>query len=133
MTMVQVCSVSSTDLRITVSYGGGRLSVTVIGHVDGPPERDLFAATMDRVRQEARLLRVNEVVLDVCDLRFLDTASLRQLIAWIADLPKLSEDARYKVRVIHSGGAWQERTLPMLRALAAGLVTLEGTTPLSRS
>ena len=55
----------------------------------------------------------------------LDTTSLRRLIAWIAEVRGMGLEG-YRVRLLCAAIPWQERTLPMLRALALGLVTVEG-------
>jgi hypothetical protein len=125
-TAVQVFSISSANLEVTVSYDGHRLSAKLIGQVDGPEGRQGFATTIDRLHREARLLHVAEVVIDLRELSFLDTTSLRRLISLIADIRSLGPDGEYRVRLVGSGRPWQERTLPMLRALAVGLVTVEG-------
>ena len=102
-----------------------RLCVRLRGHADvaAKPVLDGFVAEVDR---QASADWVEEVVVDLRRLDFMNSSCLKTLVTWLNNVRQRPADEQYPIRFLRDQNAyWQERSLDALKAFAPGIVKVE--------
>ena len=59
--------------------------------------------------------RVKDIIVDITNLRFLNSAGIRELVDWVMKLNSLTEDEKYKIKFLCSSEhKWQESSISTL-------------------
>ncbi len=120
-----------------VQAAGSRVSlraeadtVFVAGEIGESSSRDLVAGFVEIVHHMALGEKLGEVKVDVTELEFLNSSGVKEFLSWILRRDRLPPDRKYRINFLFDPTvAWQTVTLPRLRDLDAGGITL---TPQSR-
>jgi hypothetical protein len=102
-----------------------RLRVQLRGHADVGAKTALagFVAQLDRA---ASADWVDEVVVDLRRLDFMNSSCLKTLVTWLNSVRQRPSDEQYPIRFLRDQNAyWQERSLDALKAFAPGIVKVE--------
>jgi hypothetical protein len=102
-----------------------RLCVRMLGHADVGAKATLdgFVAEVDK---EARADWVQEVVVDLRRLDFMNSSCLTTLVTWLNNVRQRPTEQQYPIRFLRDRNAyWQERSLGALQAFAPDIVKLE--------
>jgi hypothetical protein len=90
--------------------------------LDAKKELDEILTRLHATAQDAR---ASEVVMDFRALKFMNSACVKGLVAWICAVQELPEQNRYRIVLRSSHEArWQRRCLHALWCLASDLVTI---------
>jgi hypothetical protein len=117
--------VTSKIFQATATQEGTVATLKLRGTADASvlPYVDKAVTTM---REQARLLDVSEVAVDMRDLEFMNSSCFKCLITWLSDLLEQPADQRYKIRFLSDPSKhWQHRSLRALSCFAVDLVTIE--------
>ncbi len=104
--------------------GPAGLHVRLTGSADARATSELDAFVR-RVHDEARRLAAAEVVVDLCECRFMNSSCFKAFLGWLAAIGDLPADAQYRVRFTWDDTSyWQRRGLQALKAYAADVVQI---------
>jgi anti-anti-sigma factor len=117
--------IEGADFNAATERGDARLCVRLCGHADVGAKRALdgFVAEVDRA---ASADRVEEVVVDLRRLDFMNSSCLKTFVTWLKSVRQRPAAEQYPIRFLRDQNAhWQERSLDALKAFAPGIVTVE--------
>ena len=58
---------------------------------------------------------IKDITVDITDLRFLNSAGIRELVDWVMKLNSLEDDKKYKIKFLCSSEhKWQESSMSTL-------------------
>jgi len=120
-----VAPIEGADFSAASERDQARLCVRLRGHADLGAKRALegFVAAVDHA---ARVDRVDEVVVDMRRLDFMNSSCLKTLVTWLKKVRERPATQQYPIRFLRDQSAyWQERSLDALRAFAPGIVNVE--------
>ncbi len=70
--------------------------------------------------------RANEVIVDLKQLEFMNSACFKKLVTWITKVEAVLADSRYRIRFLSNPKMhWQRRSLPALQCFAMDIVSVE--------
>jgi hypothetical protein len=106
-----------------------QVDAAVVAQLRGTAETEGAAALDVFVRslhQCVRTLGVREVVVDVRELRFMNSSSLKCFVSWFTLVQETPKDAQYSIKFLSNPKLhWQRRSLAALRCFAVNLVSIE--------
>ena len=103
----------------------GRLCVRMRGHADVGAKATLDGIVAE-VDKEAGADAVQEVVVDLRRLDFMNSSCLKTLVTWLNNVRQRPAEQQYRIRFLRDVNAyWQERSLAALQAFAPAIVTVE--------
>jgi hypothetical protein len=73
---------------------------------------------------EALRVMVTEIVLDLCEVAYMNSSHFKALVSWLGRVAKVEPRVHVKLRS-NPAYHWQKRSLDALRHLADDLVTIE--------
>jgi hypothetical protein len=101
---------------------------TVSARMAGTADLDVKKALDEflvRLHEAARTTGVAEVIMDVRELKFMNSSCLKGLVTWIGTVQGLPLTSQYRIVLTSRADLhWQRRSLHALSSLAAGLVTV---------
>jgi hypothetical protein len=104
----------------TVQKGGMELkangtTVFISGCVNHPAPGMFIEPFISEVHNSVLSNNIKEIVVDITDLRFLNSAGIRELVDWIMKLGNLTEDKKYRIKFLCSSEyQWQESSMSTL-------------------
>ena len=102
-----------------------RATLTLIGNAD-ESTREHVQRAVTAMREQASVLRVEEVAVDMRELEFMNSSCFKCLITWLSDLLEQPAELRYQIRFLSdSTKHWQHRSLRALSCFATDLVSIE--------
>jgi hypothetical protein len=115
-----------------VQVAGGRVSlraeadtIFVRGEIGESSSRDFVAGFVEIVHHMALGERLGEVKVDVTELEFLNSSGVKEFLSWILRRDRLPPERKYRLNFLFDPTVpWQTVTLPRLRDLDAGGITL---------
>jgi hypothetical protein len=117
--------VESEDFKARSHSEGNRLRIHMSGTAD-LRAKDALDAFLCSVDEEAVAVPVNEVVVDLHELAFMNSSCLKALVAWLSSVQERPTQQQYRIRFLRAPSAhWQTRSLGALAAFAAGIVQVE--------
>ncbi|HVJ92246.1 MAG TPA: hypothetical protein VM580_20740 [Labilithrix sp.] len=116
---------ASAALSLESHVESSRIAVTMRGNADMESLRSL-EAFLGELHDEAVGLRCRQVTIDMRELYFMNSASIKLVVAWIANVQALSPTARYSIHLASNPNlSWQRWTLNALKSVAADLITVD--------
>jgi hypothetical protein len=107
-------SMEASSMRIRMTGDANMDAVERVGQV------------MLEVHAEAVRGRSTEVIVDVRQLEFMNSACFKKLVTWIALVEEVEPDSRYRIRFLSNPKMhWQRRSLHALHCFALELVSVE--------
>lgn len=117
--------ITSKIFQATASHEGTIATLKLRGTADASVLPFVDRAVL-AMREQARLLEVSEVAVDMRDLEFMNSSCFKCLITWLSDLLEQPVERRYKIRFLSDPSKhWQHRSLRALSCFAVDLVTIE--------
>ncbi|MCX4245894.1 hypothetical protein [Paraliomyxa miuraensis] len=107
------------------SSTGRRATLALIGNAD-ESTREHVQRAVTTMREQAAVLGVQEVAVDMRELEFMNSSCFKCLITWLSDLLEQPEERRYQIRFLSDATKhWQHRSLRALSCFATDLVSIE--------
>jgi hypothetical protein len=111
---------------------GGRVSlaaegnvVTIRGEIDQSSPKEFLAPFFDQIHSAVDTEGLREVKVDIRGLTFLNSAAVKELIAWVLRRNRLAPEKKYKLDFIYDTTIlWQRVTMPTLSQLDPEFVLL---------
>lgn len=123
MNVAAITPVTTGDLQAEASGQGRTLELTLKGSAEHGAKGGLDAF-FGQVLAASRDL--DEVVVDIRNLEFMNSSCFKSLLTWIVRVQDLPETKRYKIRFLSNPGLhWQKRSLHSLASMGGGLVEVE--------
>jgi len=113
------------DMTATSTLDGDDVRFALEGTAD-TQSRVALEKYVDQLHAEALRRAIKVVHVDLRQLEFMNSSSLKVFVAWLARLNDLAPEQQYRL-VLHSNPQllWQRRSLAALSCFAADLVTIE--------
>jgi anti-anti-sigma factor len=122
---LSLADVAGDQLTIHGALADGAIDVRLAGTADTEVRAQLDEY-IKQLHAEAVRLRVPAVVIDLRQLEFMNSSSLKVFVSWLAQLRELEPSTQYKVRIRSNPNLlWQRRSLAALSCFAIDLVTIE--------
>lgn len=110
-----------SDLKVThVKKGGIELkaegtTIFISGCVNHPSPGTFIEPFISEVHNNVLKQKIKEVVVNITDLRFLNSAGIRELVDWVMKLNSLNDDEKYSIKFLCSSEfLWQESSMSTL-------------------
>jgi hypothetical protein len=115
----------NTEFAAHSEREGSRLNVHLWGNAD-LRAKEALDALMVSIDQEATSAPVDEVVVNLRELVFMNSSCLKALVTWLSNVQRRPPTQQYKIRFLREPAAhWQVRSLGALAAFAPGIVQVE--------
>jgi hypothetical protein len=125
MSAPNIPAVLNSDFSATAAAEGRSLNLSLSGNADFTIKTSLDQFLLSS-HEEARRLQVEEVVVDLRQLEFMNSSCLKSLVLWINQVQAMEPAERYRITFLSSPTVyWQKRSLHALSCLATDLVTLQ--------
>jgi hypothetical protein len=116
----------------SASPDGGRVSlqvdgnvVTIGGEIDQVSPKLFLAPFFEEIHVAAAQESLHEVKVDIRNLHFLNSAAVKELIAWVLKRNRLPPGKKYVLDFIYDSSIlWQRVTMPTLSQLDPDFVVL---------
>ena len=119
MTDVNIQAVEHPEFAGHAAFEDRALRVQLSGSADARATAALDTF-VNQVHAEATRLGLSEVVVDVTQLRFMNSSCFKTFMSWITNVGALAAGARYKLRFAWAEQVyWQRRGLDALKAFGA--------------
>ena len=109
------------DIKVeTVSQGGVELKVDgttvhISGCINHPSPGVFIEPFISKIHNSIIDNKIKSIAVDISDLRFLNSAGIRELVDWVMKLNTLQDDDKYKIKFICSSEhKWQESSISTL-------------------
>ena len=116
--MTELISVSGSELTGQASVEDRRIVAVLRGnadHVAVPALESLLA----RIHVEAQRLAIEEVIIDLRELEFMNSSCFKSFVTWVSDVQELEPPRQYKIVFLSNLQLhWQKRSLHALRCFA---------------
>jgi hypothetical protein len=123
--MAEVANVKGPEFAGAASHDGTRITTRLTGNADTAAV-ELVGHLLRDVHSAATRLSVNEAVLDLRDLEFMNSSCFKNLLSWLNDILDLAPVRRYRVRIISNPEIhWQRRSMHALQAFALDLIVVD--------
>lgn len=120
--MGEVVAVTGKRFEAAAEHEGAAIRAWLKGTADYHA-LDAVEMLLTRVHAEALRLEIDEAVIDLRQLEFMNSSCFRNFISWLAEILELNEDRRYKVKFLFNPELhWQNRSLHTLRCFAVEVV-----------
>lgn len=120
-----IMPVKDVDFTAEAESAGASLNVKLAGNADlnVKQQLDRFIAS---VHDEARRMGVDEVVVDLRRLEFMNSSCLKSFVWWISSIQEQGPGGQYRITFVSSPTMyWQRRSLNALACLASDLVSVQ--------
>jgi hypothetical protein len=128
MTALDIPGIKDTEFEASAAVDGDALVFRMWGNADlrvnGP-----LGPFLDSVDHEARRRSAREVVADLRELVFMNSACLKEFVRWVAHVEERGGGAYYIRFLSDPTAQWQTRSLQALRAFAPSLISIEADVP----
>jgi hypothetical protein len=84
-----------------------------------------FGTFCDEVHAAAVASELREVEVDLRELRFANSSSIRSFVTWLTRISELDAERWYHIVFVPGDAAWQRTTLPALMRLFPALVKVK--------
>jgi anti-anti-sigma factor len=122
--VLEVLTITRDDFAVAAHCEGRVITASLKGNADHAAV-ELVEVLLDRIHTDARTLDVNQVVIDLRQLEFMNSSCFRHFIGWIATIQELDQGRRYDVKFLSKPSYhWQRRSLQSLRSFAVDLISV---------
>jgi hypothetical protein len=116
----------------SASPDGGRVSlqvdgnvVTLRGEIDQASPKLFLAPFFEEIHTAATQEGLREVKVDIQQLHFLNSAAVKELIAWVLRRNRLAAGKKYAIEFVYDSSIlWQRVTMPTLSQLDTDFIVL---------
>ncbi|MBN2532769.1 MAG: hypothetical protein JXB88_07760 [Spirochaetales bacterium] len=106
-------------------------TVYISGCVNHPSPGMFIEPFITEVHNKILEKKIKEIVVNITDLRFLNSAGIRELVDWVMKLSALEEGKKYKIKFLCSSEyQWQESSMTTLVYLSPECTSKETANPL---
>ena len=117
--------IKSKIFQASASNEGTIATLRLMGTADASVHA-LVQQAVTVMREQARVLQVSEVAVDMRELEFMNSSCFKCFITWLSDLLEQPAEQRYRIRFLSDPSKhWQHRSLRALSCFAVDLVTIE--------
>ena len=121
----ELVNVSNADFSAAAYQDGSRINARLKGNAD-VSALDAIARLLVQVHAEATRLGIEETIVDLRELEFMNSSCFKGFVTWISNIQTLDSDRQYKVKFLSNPAMhWQKRSLHALRCFAVELITVE--------
>ena len=121
--MIRASSAEAFTIDVSPEPGVLRVQLAGDANMDGV---ERFGQALTSVHAQAISGRCTEVIVDVRQLEFMNSACFKKLVTWIAAIEEVEVDLRYRIRFLSNPQMhWQRRSLHALHCFALELVSVE--------
>jgi len=118
-------STKTQSFSASSDMGDGKLLAKLTGNAD-VAVRPALADFLNQVHEAAKSPSVVEVVVDLRDLEFMNSACLKAMVTWIFVARELPSNSRYQILLVSDPAVlWQRRSVQALSCVATELVKLQ--------
>lgn len=122
--MTEVVSVSGEDFTGAAHHENQAMTAWLKGNADYSA-LDALEMLLARTHSEATRLKVQEIVVDLKQLEFMNSSCFKCFLSWISDIQELEPERQYKVKFLSNPRLhWQKRSLHSLRCFAVELISV---------
>lgn len=101
-------------------------TIFISGCVNHPTPGVFIEPFINEVHCKILEQKIKEITVDITDLRFLNSAGIRELVDWVMKLNTLNEEEKYKIKFLCSSEyQWQESSMSTLVYLNPDLTSKE--------
>ena len=112
---------------------GGRVSlqvdgnvVTIHGEIDQVSPKLFLAPFFEEIHLAAEQENLHEVKVDIRELHFLNSAAVKEFIAWVFKRNRMPPDKKYVLNFVYDSSIlWQRVTMPTISHLDAEFIRLD--------
>jgi hypothetical protein len=123
MTDIDLAPLSIGECMLKARRDGDVLVAVVTGTADMRATEGI-GTWLDAFHAEATRQRVDEVVVDMRELEFMNSSCFKGFVTWITTMREAEH--RYRIKILSNSTLhWQRRGLPTLRCFAADLISIE--------
>lgn len=113
------------ELKATGVIEGGVMRLGLEGTADAISE-PVLGELLGRLHGESQRAHVQEVVVDLRRLEFMNSSCFKSFITWIVAVRRLPEDQHYRIRFLSNASVhWQKRSLHAISYFGGDLITIE--------
>jgi hypothetical protein len=114
---------SSFSIDVSRDPSGLRVRLTGDANMDAV---ERLGSALGEAHADAIEERASEVVVDLRQLEFMNSACFKKLVTWITKVEAVLADSRYRIRFLSNPKMhWQRRSLPALQCFAMDIVSVE--------
>jgi hypothetical protein len=125
MSIMELPFIEMYGLSISATEEADSLRMLLVGNADSRV-KDHLHAYLQEIHATAQRARVASVLIDLRRLEFMNSACLKALVSWLAEVRGLERDRRYSVCFLSNSDIhWQRRSLHALQCFAAELVQVQ--------
>jgi len=111
---------------------GGRVSlhmdgnlVVICGEIDQVSPKLFLAPFFEEIHLAAERENLHEVKVDIRELHFLNSAAVKELIAWVLKRNRMPPGKKYVLNFVYDSSIlWQRVTMPTLSQLDSNFIVL---------
>jgi hypothetical protein len=125
--MAGLAPLAAGQLKVTVQLDetGKRLDALLAGNADMRSALEL-QDWLHALHLEAARLHVDEVVIDLRTLEFMNSSCFKGFLSWISEVRDGDAAHQYRIRFLSDPSMlWQRRSLHALSCFAVDLITIE--------
>lgn len=125
MSQVEIPAIRESDFSASARVDGGKVQTTLTGNADLNVKSQLDGFLLS-LHKHALGDSVNEVVVDVRNLEFINSSCLKAFVTWISSVQAQPTDDQYRIVFLSSPRLhWQRRSLHALSCFANDLVSIQ--------
>jgi anti-anti-sigma factor len=118
-------SMKTQSFSASTQVDDGKLLTKLVGNAD-VGVKPALADFLTQVHEAAKSRAVSEVVVDLRDVEFMNSACLKTIVTWIFVARELPETDRYQILLVSDPSVlWQRRSVQALSCVATELVKLQ--------
>lgn len=118
-------NIATHDLTTETDLGPSSLTARFTGSAETDAMREV-ATFLKGVHEAATTAKVDEVVIDLRALEFMNSSCFKAFVSWVGTVQDTPSDAQYKVRFLSdSKKHWQSRSLSALACFAVDLIHID--------
>ena len=122
MAELKVKSVKNSGIEI---YTEG-ITIYFSGSINHPHPGEFLEPFIQEVHKEIIANKIKGIKVDIKDLKFLNSAGIREFVDWVMQLNKLPDEKKYKIQFICSSRyKWQESSMSTLIYLNSSYLSKE--------
>ena len=126
MIPLQLQPVTTDDFQAVATPEGNRVHLKLTGNADIRAMFPLESLLKGLERQLMQATTVEEVVVDLRELQFMNSSCFKSFVAWLGNVQEYEPGRQYPIRFLSDASKhWQQRSLTALSCFAVDLVRIE--------
>jgi hypothetical protein len=125
MTAIAVPTIATTELKSEHTFSNSTLNIRLVGSAESIAKAALDGL-LKNVHTEAQRLKLQEVIVDLRELEFMNSSCFKSFVYWLREAEELEPAKQYRIRLLSDDDKhWQRRSLAALACFAADLIRIE--------